>query len=59
MPIEDSSAVWDEKQSLYVTVARITVPAQVGWERGLSEQQEQAVSFSPGMALPPISRSGA
>ena len=47
MPIEDSSVVWDEKQSPYVTVARITVPAQVGWERGLSEQQEQAVSFSP------------
>ena len=47
MPIEDSSVVWDEKQSPYATVARITVPAQVGWERGLSEQQEQAVSFSP------------
>ena len=47
MPIEDSSAVWDEELSPYVAVARITVPAQVGWERGVSEQQEQAVSFSP------------
>ncbi len=47
MPVEDSSVVWDEKQSPYVAVARLTVPAQLGWERGLSEQQEQAVSFSP------------
>ncbi len=47
MPVEDSSVVWDEKQSPYVAVARITVPAQLGWEHGLSEQQEQAVSFSP------------
>ena len=47
MPVEDSSVVWDEKQSPYVAVARLTVPAQLGWERGLSEQQEQAVSYSP------------
>ena len=47
MPVEDSSVVWDEKESPYVAVARLTVPAQLGWERGLSEQQEQAVSFSP------------
>ncbi len=47
MPVEDSSVVWDEKQSPYVAVARLTVSAQPGWERGLSEQQEQAVSFSP------------
>jgi len=47
MPVEDSSVVWDEKQSPYVAVARLTVPAQLGWEHGLSEQQEQAVSFSP------------
>ena len=47
MPIEDTSVVWDEKQSPYVAVARLTVPAQLGWERGLSEQQEQAVAFSP------------
>ncbi|WP_375382952.1 catalase family protein [uncultured Sphingomonas sp.] len=47
MPVEDTSVIWDEKQSPYVAVARITVPAQLGWEHGLSEQQEQAVSFSP------------
>ena len=47
MPVEDSSVVWDEKQSPYVAVGRITVPAQAGWERGLSEQQEQSVAYSP------------
>jgi hypothetical protein len=47
MPIEDSSVVWDEKQSPYVAVARLTVPVQHGWRNGLSEQQEQSVSFSP------------
>ena len=47
MPIEDSSVVWDEEQSPYVAVARLTVPAQIGWELGLSEKQEGAVSFSP------------
>jgi hypothetical protein len=47
MPIEDTSVVWDEKESPYVAVARLTVPAQVGWERGLSEHQEQAVAYSP------------
>ncbi len=47
MPIEDSSVVWDEEQSPFVPVARLTVPAQLGCQHGLSEQQEQAVSFSP------------
>jgi hypothetical protein len=47
MPVEDSSVVWDEKESPYVAVACLTVPAQLGWQHGLSEQQEQAVSFSP------------
>jgi len=47
MPVDDSSVVWDEKQSPYVAVARLTVPAQLGWQLGLSEQQEQAVSYSP------------
>ena len=47
MPVEDSSVVWDEKQSPYVAVARITVPAQLGWEQGLSEHQEKAIAYSP------------
>ena len=47
MPVEDTSVVWDEKESPYVAVARLTVPAQLGWERGLSEHQEQAIAYSP------------
>ena len=47
MPVEDTSVVWDEEESPYVVVARLTVPAQLGWERGLSEHQEQAVAYSP------------
>ena len=47
MPVEDASVVWDEKQSPCITVGRITVLAQSGWEHGLSEQQEQAVAYSP------------
>ena len=47
MPIEDASAVWDEKQSPFVAVARITVPAQISWEHGASDGQDKAVAFSP------------
>ena len=47
MPVEDTSVVWDEKVSPYVAVARLTVPAQLGWEHGLSEHQEQAIAYSP------------
>ncbi len=47
MPVEDTSVVWDEKVSPYVAVARLTVPAQLGWDRGLSEHQEQAIAYSP------------
>ncbi|RYY09443.1 MAG: catalase, partial [Alphaproteobacteria bacterium] len=28
------SVVWDEKQSPFVAVARLTVPAQLGWQHG-------------------------
>ena len=47
MPVEDASVVWDEKESPYAAVARLTVPAQLGWELGLSEHQEHAVAYSP------------
>ena len=51
MPVEDASIVWDEKVSPYVAVARLTVPAQLGWEHGVSEHQEQAVAYSPWRGL--------
>ena len=47
MPIEDATVVWDEKQSPYIAVARLTVPAQVSWEPGTSEAQENALAFNP------------
>ena len=47
MPIEDASAIWDEKQSPYITVARVTVPSQLSWENGTSDTQDNALAFSP------------
>lgn len=47
MPVEDASAVWDETVSPYRAVARLTVPAQVGWEGGASNAKENGTAFSP------------
>lgn len=47
MPIEDASALWDEKASPYRAVARLTVPAQLGWENGVSNARENGTAFSP------------
>jgi hypothetical protein len=47
MPIEDATAVWDEDHSPYIMVARVTVPAQVSWENGTSETQENDLAFNP------------
>ena len=47
MPVEDASALWDEKASPYRAVARLTVPAQLGWEVGVSNAQENGTAFSP------------
>ena len=47
MPIEDASVVWDEKQSPFRTVARLTVEPQVAWTNGTSEHEEDRLAFSP------------
>ncbi len=47
MPVEDASALWDETASPYRTVARLTVPAQVAWEVGVSDAMEHKTAFSP------------
>lgn len=47
MPIEDASALWDEEASPYRAVARLTVPAQLGWENGSSNAKENGTAFSP------------
>ena len=47
MPIEDASVVWDEKQSPYRAVGRLTVEPQSAWQHGVSERREDALAFSP------------
>jgi hypothetical protein len=47
MPVEDASVLWDEKLSPFRAVALLTVPAQVGWEHGISDAKENGTSFNP------------
>ena len=47
MPIEDPTTPWDEEASRFVMVATLVVPPQLGWEKGLTEKVEDALSFSP------------
>ena len=47
MPVEDASVLWDEKLSPFRAVARLTVPAQLSWEQGISNAKENGTSFSP------------
>jgi catalase len=47
MPIEDPTVLWDEKLSPFVTVATLTVEPQIAWAHGVSEGQEDLLSFSP------------
>ena len=47
MPIEDPTVVWDETASPFVTVATLEVPAQIAWQDGVSQQTEDALSYSP------------
>ncbi len=47
MPVEDASKVWDERESPYLPVARITVPSQPAWSPARSAAVDDALSFSP------------
>ena len=47
MPVEDPTVRWDEEASPFVPVATLTVEPQLAWEHGVSERQEDALSFSP------------
>lgn len=47
MKIEDAASVWSEDESPFQTVARITVAPQSGWQHGISDDQENMLSFSP------------
>ena len=47
MPIEDATVVWPEDQSPYVTVARIVVPAQMGWSEARVAEVDDKMLFGP------------
>ncbi|AQR72815.1 catalase family protein [Sphingomonas sp. LM7] len=47
MPIEDASVIWDEAESPFRAVARITVDPQISWQHGTSEREEADLAFSP------------
>ena len=47
MPIEDASVPWPEDKSPYVTVARISVPAQNAWSAEGKAAVDDGLSFGP------------
>jgi hypothetical protein len=51
MPIEDASALWDEKLSPFVTVATLTAPAQLSWSPDRGRYGDDQLRFSPWTGL--------
>jgi hypothetical protein len=51
MPIEDAAVRWPEDQSPYLSVARISIPAQDAWSADRVALVEERMSFSPWHAL--------
>ena len=47
MPIEDASVPWPEDKSPYVTVARISAPAQNAWSAESKAAVDDGLSFGP------------
>jgi hypothetical protein len=47
MPIDDPTKQWDEVQSPFVPVARLTVDPQSAWSASRSEAVDDGMSFSP------------
>ncbi len=47
MPVENAAKAWDEAQSPYVTVARITAPPQSAWDEARIDQVDDGMAFSP------------
>jgi hypothetical protein len=47
MPIDDPSKQWDEAQSPFIPVARLTVDSQSAWSASRSEAVDDGMSFSP------------
>lgn len=46
MPIEDATALWDERASPFVTVATLALPPQASWEHGFSDRADDRLAFS-------------
>jgi catalase len=47
MPIDDPTKRWDEGQSPFIAVARLTVEPQPAWSASRSEAVDDGMSFSP------------
>ncbi|MES2755073.1 MAG: catalase family protein [Pseudomonadota bacterium] len=47
MPVEDPTVEWDAQQSPFRPVATLSVAPQQAWTDGLSQAQEDRLSFSP------------
>ena len=47
MPIEDASALWDEGEHPFQTVATLEVPPQLSWDTGRTEKTDDALAFAP------------
>lgn len=47
MPVEDPTMLWDEKVSPFVTVATFTAAPQASWRNGISQSEEDLLSYSP------------
>ena len=47
MPIEDATVAWDEKESPYRTVGRITVAPQLSWSVDRAKVVDDQMYFSP------------
>ncbi len=47
MPVEDAAKMWPEQDSPYVTVARISAPAQESWSAGKQQGGDVGLAFNP------------
>jgi hypothetical protein len=47
MPIEDSSVLWPEDESPYVTIAHLSAPPQNAWSSKSIAEVDDCLSFSP------------
>lgn len=50
MPVEDASVAWDEGESPYRTVARLTLPPQAAWTPARAAYDDR-LAFNPGHSL--------